>query len=44
MKYRKITSALCIGMLSLAFISPLLWAGEPGKFDTSERLEVQKME
>lgn len=31
MNYRKITSALCIGMLSLAFISPLLWAGEPGK-------------
>ena len=31
MNYRKITSALGIGMLSLAFISPLLWAGEPGK-------------
>src|SRR3990170_8895078 len=31
MNYRKITSALCIGMLSLAVISPLLWAGEPGK-------------
>ena len=31
MKYRKITSAIGIGMLSLAFISPLLWAGEPGK-------------
>ena len=31
MKYKKITSALGIGMLSLAFISPLLWAGEPGK-------------
>jgi len=31
MNYRKITSALGIGMLSLAVISPLLWAGEPGK-------------
>ena len=31
MNYRKITSAIGIGMLSLAFISPLLWAGEPGK-------------
>lgn len=31
MNYRKITSALCIGMLSLAVTSPLLWAGEPGK-------------
>lgn len=31
MNYRKITSALCIGMLSLAVTSPLLWAVEPGK-------------
>src|SRR3989337_4173578 len=31
MNYKKITSAIGIGMLSLAFISPLLWAGEPGK-------------
>lgn len=31
MNYRKITSALGISMLSLAVISPLLWAGEPGK-------------
>lgn len=31
MNYRKITSALGIGILSLAVISPLLWAGEPGK-------------
>jgi len=31
MNYRKITSALGIGILTLAVISPLLWAGEPGK-------------
>ena len=31
MNYRKITSALGIGMLSLAVISPRLWAGEPGQ-------------
>lgn len=31
MNYRKITSAIGIGMLSVAVISPLLWAGESGK-------------
>ena len=36
MNYRKITSAIGIGMLSLAFISPLLWAGEPGKLLTEK--------
>ena len=31
MKYRKITSAICIGVFSLTCMPPLLWAGEPGK-------------
>lgn len=32
MKYRKIISAICVGVISLAFMSTLLWAAdEPGK-------------
>ena len=31
MKYRKIISAIGIGVFSLTCMSPLLWAGEPGK-------------
>ena len=31
MKYRKITSAICIGVFSLTCMPPLLWAGELGK-------------
>ena len=39
MKWRKLLSGLCVGIVLLIFMSPSLWAGEPGKLimDTMDR-------